>query len=142
VCTRRVARGWPVTGCPHTRIPLHTSPFAPALPRANIRMGAQAAPFRRFSRVCVGEARLLRPARPGGFGSFGMCRHVYHALLRLANRSAHWVATHDTTQDFPLAIPKVVAHAATYLRSAIKIMTARRAQTRSAELRARRRPHP
>ena len=28
-------------------------------PRANIRMGAQAAPFRRLSRVCVGEARLL-----------------------------------------------------------------------------------
>ena len=142
VCTKWVARGWPVTGCPHTRIPLHTSPFEPVLPRANIRMGAQAAPFRRFSRVCVGEARLLRPARARGFRRFVRWRHVYHALLRLANRSPHWVAPFDTTQDFPLAIPQVAAHAATFLRSDINIMTARRARTRSAELRARRRPHP
>ena len=101
-------------------------------------MGAQAAPFGRFSRVCVGEARLLRPARVRGFGSFFKLRHVYHALLRLTNRSAYWVAQFDTTYDYPLAIPQVSAHAATFLRSAIKVMAARRARTRSAELRARR----
>ena len=35
-----------------------------------------------------------------------------------------------------------IAHAATFLRSDINIVAARRARTRSAELRARRRPHP
>ena len=36
--------------------------------------------------------------------------HVYHALLRLANRSAHWVAQSDKTYDCPLAIPQVAGN--------------------------------
>ena len=47
------------------------------------RMGAQAAPFRRFSCVCVGEACLLRPARARGFGSSNVLRHVYPMIFRL-----------------------------------------------------------
>ena len=69
-------------------------------------------------------------------------RHVYHVPLRAGLRSAHWVANLDETYEHPLAIAQVGHFVCTFLRSDINMMTARRARARSAELRARRRPHP